>query len=83
LRVLQERQIMRLGSDQMLPFDIRVIVANNKTLSNLIEDGTFREYLYFRLNVLKVTTFPIRKRHEDIKAIGLSLLNSFSQHYIL
>ncbi|EBG8677102.1 sigma-54-dependent transcriptional regulator [Salmonella enterica] len=81
LRVLQERQIMRLGSDQMIPVDIRVIAATNQTLTKLIADGTFREDLYYRLNVLKVTTIPLRKRPEDIKAIGLSLLTSFSQHY--
>ncbi|EKA6164765.1 TPA: sigma-54-dependent transcriptional regulator [Salmonella enterica] len=81
LRVLQERQIMRLGSDQMISVDIRVIAATNQTLTRLIADGTFREDLYYRLNVLKVTTIPLRKRPEDIKAIGLSLLTSFSQHY--
>lgn len=72
---------MRLGSDQMIPVDIRVIAATNQTLTKLIADGTFREDLYYRLNVLKVTTIPLRKRPEDIKAIGLSLLTSFSQHY--
>ncbi|SUG84331.1 Propionate catabolism operon regulatory protein PrpR [Salmonella enterica subsp. enterica] len=77
----RKRQIMRLGSDQMIPVDIRVIAATNQTLTKLIADGTFREDLYYRLNVLKVTTIPLRKRPEDIKAIGLSLLTSFSQHY--
>lgn len=81
LRVLQERQIMRLGSDQIIPVDIRVIAATNQSLTQLISDGSFREDLYYRLNVLKVTTIPLRKRPEDIKAIGLSLLKSFSQHY--
>ncbi|MCJ8087350.1 sigma 54-interacting transcriptional regulator, partial [Staphylococcus aureus] len=65
----------------MIPVDIRVIAATNQTLTKLIADGTFREDLYYRLNVLKVTTIPLRKRPEDIKAIGLSLLTSFSQHY--
>ncbi|GKX57394.1 propionate catabolism operon regulatory protein PrpR [Leminorella grimontii] len=83
LRVLQERQIMRLGSDRVIPIDIRIIAATNKKLPQLIEQGVFREDLYYRLNVLKATTLPLRERPEDVRAIGTYLLNEYSQRYQL
>lgn len=83
LRVLQERQVMRLGSDQIIPIDIRIIAATNQKLPTLIEQGQFREDLYYRLNVLKATTLPLRERPEDIQAIGNHLLTQFSLRYQL
>lgn len=83
LRVLQERQIMRLGSDRVIPIDIRIIAATNKKLPQLIEQGTFREDLYYRLNVLKATTLPLRERPEDVRVIGTYLLNEYCQRYQL
>ncbi len=74
LRVLQERQIMRLGSDQMIPVDIRVIAATNQTLTKLIADGTFREDLYYRLNVLKVPSHDCQMLAGDYKTIRLRIL---------
>ena len=66
LRVLQERSIMRLGSDRIIPVDVRVIAATNKHLSELISQGKFREDLYYRLNVLKLQLLPLRQRKKDI-----------------
>lgn len=83
LRVLQERQIMRLGSDRVIPIDIRIIAATNKKLPRLIEKGEFREDLYYRLNVLKATTMPLRERPEDIRTIGLHLLSECCRRYQL
>lgn len=66
LRVLQEKEVMRLGGSEILSVDVRVIAATNKNLSKLIEKGEFREDLYYRLNVLPLTVPPLRERVEDI-----------------
>jgi transcriptional regulator with PAS, ATPase and Fis domain len=66
LRVLQERAIMRLGSDRIIPVDVRVIAATNKNLITLIARKKFREDLYYRLNVLKLQLLPLRQRRKDI-----------------
>lgn len=81
LRVLQERQIMRLGSDQVIPIDIRVISASNNQLLSLVKQNRFREDLYYRLNILKATPLPLRERPEDIMPIGKHLLSKFAQKY--
>lgn len=66
LRVLEERQIMRLGGEKVINIDIRVITATNKDLLRMIENGTFREDLYYRINVLTINLPPLRERTEDI-----------------
>lgn len=66
LRVLQEKEIMRIGGTKMIPIDIRVVAATNKDLYQLIQTGEFREDLYYRLNVLSLFIPPLRKRREDI-----------------
>lgn len=66
LRVLQERQIMRVGGNKVIPTDIRVIAATNQDLKEMIQEGTFRADLYFRLNILPIHLPPLRKRQEDI-----------------
>jgi len=73
LRVLQERQIMRIGSQSVVDIDIRVIAATNNDLRKKIKLGLFREDLYFRLNVLPLVIPPLRERKEDI----LYLLDHF------
>lgn len=77
LRVLEERQIMRLGDDHVIPINIRVIAATNKNLHKLVEDGKFRSDLYYRLNVLPLKLQPLRNRKEDL----LALIEHFSAHY--
>ncbi len=74
LRVLQERAIMRLGSDRIIPVDVRVIAATNKNLSELIAQGKFREDLYYRLNVLKLQLVPLRQRKKDILPYAKKML---------
>jgi transcriptional regulator, propionate catabolism operon regulatory protein len=66
LRVLQEKEIMRIGGDQVIPIDIRIIAASNKNLMDAVKKGTFREDLYFRINVLQLFIPPLRNRKEDI-----------------
>ena len=66
LRVLQESKIRRLGDDRITPIDVRIIVATNKKLSQLVDEGTFREDLYYRINVLQLMLPSLRERKEDI-----------------
>jgi propionate catabolism operon transcriptional regulator len=74
LRVLQERQVLRLGSNDPTPIDVRVIAATNRALKKEIGRGAFREDLYYRLNILPVHVPPLRARSEDVPAIAEALL---------
>lgn len=66
LRVIQEREVMRIGGDRVIKIDIRILAATNKNLKKLVEEGKFRKDLYYRLNVLPLETVPLRERQEDI-----------------
>lgn len=66
LRILQEREVMRIGDDRIIPLDIRVICATNKNLQALARAEKFRYDLYYRINVLRLTLPPLRERSEDI-----------------
>lgn len=66
LRVVQEREVMRLGGDRVINVDIRIIAASNKDIKSLIYEGKFRKDLYYRLNVLPLEIMPLRERREDI-----------------
>ncbi|EGM6367520.1 AAA domain-containing protein [Salmonella enterica] len=83
LRILQERQLMRLGADHMIPVNVRVIAATNRNLPAMIATGEFREDLFYRLNVLKVTTLPLRERPDDIQIIGQATFNTLRKSYQL
>lgn len=76
LRVLQEREIRRVGGTLSIPVDIRVIAATHKDLAEGIRQGTFREDLFYRLNVIPITIPPLRDRKDDIPA----LVNHFLSH---
>jgi transcriptional regulator with GAF, ATPase, and Fis domain len=69
LRVLQERQFERVGGNQVLSTDVRVIAATNRNLTAAIEAGTFRADLFYRLNVFPIEVPPLRKRKEDISML--------------
>jgi len=66
LRVLESREVMRIGGDSMIHIDIRIIAATNKDLWKLVEEGKFRRDLYYRLNVLPIQVPPLRERKDDI-----------------
>ncbi|MCF8083527.1 MAG: sigma-54 dependent transcriptional regulator [Deltaproteobacteria bacterium] len=66
LRSLQEKKIQRVGGNEELPIDVRVICATNQNLERLVEKGTFREDLYFRINVFPIQPPPLRERLEDV-----------------
>ncbi len=78
LRVLQEREIERLGSNKTLHIDVRVIAATNKDLRAALEDGTFREDLYYRLNVVPIEIPPLRQRPEDIPFLAEHFVEKLS-----
>jgi len=77
LRVLQEREVMRLGGDSIINVDIRIIAATNKNLKEMMERGEFREDLYYRLNVLPLKIPPLRSRKKDI----LPLVEQFKREF--
>lgn len=78
LRVLQEREVEPIGSNQCREIDVRIIAATNQNLEELVHQGKFREDLYYRLNVFTFTIPPLRERPEDIKVTALHLLSKIS-----
>ena len=78
LRVLQERKIIRIGSNQVIPIDVRIIAATNKNLQEMIEKKQFREDLYYRLNVIPLKVAPLRERTEDIKDLVLHFAGRYA-----
>lgn len=74
LRVLQEREILRVGGTRIIPVDVRVISSTNKNLWRMVQEGRFRDDLYYRLNVLTLNIPPLRERLEDVPALVASIL---------
>jgi len=81
LRVLQERRFYRVGGEKEVFVNVRVLAASNKNLELEIEKGNFREDLFYRLNVAKITVPPLRERKEDIPFLSYSFLKEFSQKF--
>jgi formate hydrogenlyase transcriptional activator len=81
LRVLQERVIERLGSPQPVNVDVRIIAATNRNLEDAVRDRTFREDLYYRLNVFPVTVPPLRERVEDIPALAQTFVDELAGRF--
>lgn len=74
LRVLEEKEIMRVGSDKVIPVDIRVIAASNVPLSQEVAKGAFRKDLFYRLNVMHIVIPPLRERKEDLPELLQAIL---------
>lgn len=81
LRVLQEKEVVRVGGTKPIPVDVRVIAATNVNLERAIQKGTFREDLYYRLNVFPIFIPPLRYRKEDIPLLCAHLIRKFNQEY--
>jgi DNA-binding NtrC family response regulator len=79
LRILSERSLERVGSNTPVKVDVRVIAATNRNLREMVDAGTFREDLYFRLNVVKIEMPPLRDRSEDIMLLANSFLSEFAK----
>ena len=81
LRVLQEHEIMRLGGTQSIPVDLRIIAATNSNLSDLVEQKSFREDLYYRLNVIPIHLPPLRDRREDIPELVEFFISKYNARH--
>ena len=78
LRVLQEKRFYRVGGEKEVKINVRVIAATNKSLEDEVKKGNFREDLFYRLNVAKVSVPPLRERKEDIPLLSFSFLKEFT-----
>jgi two-component system NtrC family response regulator len=78
LRVLQERKFERVGGSEPVDVDIRILAATNRNLAEAVAEGTFREDLYYRLNVVHIETPPLRERREDIPLLAAHFLQRYS-----
>jgi transcriptional regulator with GAF, ATPase, and Fis domain len=78
LRVLQERSFERLGGSETVTSDVRILAATNRNLLKMVQMGTFREDLYYRLNVVQIESPPLRKRREDIPELVHHFIKKYS-----
>src|SRR5207248_7806655 len=81
LRVLQEREFSRLGGNKLLPLSARVLFATHRNLQGMVDAGTFRRDLYFRVNVMTMHVPALRDRTEDIPMLARHFLKKYSQEY--
>lgn len=81
LRVLQEKEFIRVGGIKTIKVDVRIIAASNKDLKELVKEGKFRQDLYYRLNVVPITIPPLRERTEDIPILAHHFLNKYNEKY--
>lgn len=79
LRVLQEKTVVRIGSNKLIPLDIRIVAATNKDLKELVRKGKFREDLYYRLNVIPIEVPSLRERGRDLNILLNVLINKYNQ----
>jgi two-component system nitrogen regulation response regulator GlnG len=83
LRVLQEKEIRRIGGDRTIKVNVRIVAATNRNLEEEVKKGNFREDLFFRLNVVTIEIPPLRERREDIIPLALHFIRKFSREFKL
>ena len=83
LRVIQEREVDKIGESRPIKVDVRIIAATNRNLNNMIEDRSFRDDLYYRLSVVTLRVPPLRERREDVPLLAEHFLRKFSERYQL
>lgn len=83
LRVIQEREIDKVGNAHSIKVNVRILAATNRNLKNLVEDGQFREDLYYRLSVVTIDVPPLRERQEDIPLLAHHFVKQFSDRYAI
>jgi transcriptional regulator with PAS, ATPase and Fis domain len=81
LRVLQEREILPVGGQKSIAVDVRIIAATHQNLEKMVEEGTFRQDLYYRLNVIKIELPPLRERNGDVELIANNLLKKLEKNF--
>lgn len=81
LRILQDREVMRVGGSQVRKVDVRIIAATNRNLEECVKTGTFRSDLYYRLNVASIRIPSLKERPEDIKALAENFLHQYCTKY--
>lgn len=81
LRVIQEKKVIRIGSNQVIPLDVRIIAATNKDLRQMINENKFREDLYYRLNVIPIEIPPLRERKEDIRDLVYHFIHYYRKMF--
>jgi len=83
LRVIQEREVDKIGSPHPVKVNVRILAASNRNLKNLVEDGDFREDLYYRLSVVGIELPPLRERRDDIPLLARHFLKQYASRYAI
>ena len=81
LQVLQDKAVRAIGSTEMVPVDVRIISATNRDLAGMVQNGTFRLDLYYRLNVIELKIPPLRQRRDEIPLLAYQFLQGFNERY--
>ncbi|WP_408009629.1 sigma 54-interacting transcriptional regulator [Pseudalkalibacillus sp. A8] len=81
LRVLQEKEVTPVGSTKSIPVDVQIIAATNRNLEKMVEDGTFREDLFYRINVIPIQIPPLRERPEDVPLLAFHFIQQLNEKY--
>lgn len=81
LRVIQEREVQRIGASHPKPIDVRIIAATNRDLWKMVQEGKFRQDLYYRLHVIHIHIPPLRERRDDIIPLACQFLKAFNEKY--
>ena len=81
LQVIQNREVIRVGEHHAIKVDIRLITATNQALKQMVSAGSFREYLFYRLNTVAIEVPPLRERGDDVILLGDTFLNEYSRKY--